>query len=142
MASTLALLSGITVQPVGATPMAHSPSASATHVQQQQQPQQQQQQQQQQQAASTSTHLVLRLMPKKKKKGKGVQWAEDVVDNEFMNKKKSKKCCIFHPQRQFGEWSDNEDSDAECDCPDGACQPPDQPQQQAKPALHTASGTP
>eukprot|EP00891_Asterochloris_glomerata_P001570 jgi/Astpho2/1570/Aster-x0480 len=31
-----------------------------------------------------------------------------------MNKKKSKKCCIFHKQRPFGEWSDD-DSDCE-DC--------------------------
>lgn len=43
----------------------------------------------------------------------GVRWAEDVVDNEFMNKKSSKKCCIFHKQRPFGEWSDD-DSDTEC----------------------------
>lgn len=26
------------------------------------------------------------------------------------------ECCIFHKQRQFGEWSDDEDSDVECDC--------------------------
>jgi hypothetical protein len=39
----------------------------------------------------TTEVLVLRLAPaKKKKKKKGVQWAEDVVDNEFMNKKSSK----------------------------------------------------
>jgi xanthosine utilization system XapX-like protein len=126
----------------------------------------------------SAEHLVLRLMPKKKNKGKvrlhmlsllrpcqlpactlhafimflgvlqGVRWAEDVVDNELMNKKKSKseclpvvsgsygaahalsanqhllchhflpcaECCIFHKQRQFGEWSDDEDSDTECSC--------------------------
>lgn len=105
----------------------------------------------------------------------GVRWAEDVVDNEHMNKKKSKsehgsrvaaagnhgggaarstlapllpsallhgqsadascpaplcaECCIFHRQRQFGEWSDDEDSDAECDeCGEGSSQPPEQPQ--------------
>lgn len=58
-----------------------------------------------------------------------MRWAEDVVDNEFMNKKKSKKCCIFHRQRQFGEWSDDEDSDAECDeCGEGGSQPAQQPQ--------------
>ncbi|KAL6780445.1 FAP255 [Auxenochlorella protothecoides x Auxenochlorella symbiontica] len=76
--------------------------------------------------ASTSTpveeqpaaqeHLVLRLAPRRKKKPKkGVQWAEDVVDNETLNRRKSKKCCIFHKQKQFGEWSD---SDSECDCPE------------------------
>jgi hypothetical protein len=78
-----------------------------------------------------------------------VQWGDDVVDNEFMNKKKSKsenilsvplpgpltcfaalslrsetlpsfppfsaECCIFHKQRAFGEWSDDSDSDVECE---------------------------
>lgn len=38
-----------------------------------------------------------------------VRWKEDVVDNEHMNKKKSKVCCIFHPQQNF------EDMDDECD---------------------------
>lgn len=35
-----------------------------------------------------------------------VRWTNDVVDNEHMDKKKSKICCIFHPQREFGESSD------------------------------------
>lgn len=39
------------------------------------------------------------------------------------------ECCIFHRQRQFGEWSDDEDSDAECDeCGEGGSQPAQQPQ--------------
>ena len=31
------------------------------------------------------------------------------------------ECCIFHKSRPFGEWSDGEDSDRECDdsCADG-----------------------
>ncbi|CDF90935.1 related to Type 1 phosphatases regulator YPI1 [Zygosaccharomyces bailii ISA1307] len=37
-----------------------------------------------------------------------VRWESDVVDNEHMNKKKTKICCIFHPQQNF---------DDECDCP-------------------------
>lgn len=44
--------------------------------------------------------------PKKKSQSK-VRWTEDVVDNEHMNKKKTKICCIFHPQREFGESSDS-----------------------------------
>uniref|UniRef100_A0A060T9Y6 Type 1 phosphatases regulator n=1 Tax=Blastobotrys adeninivorans TaxID=409370 RepID=A0A060T9Y6_BLAAD len=51
-----------------------------------------------------------------------VRWTEDVVDNEHMNKKKSKICCIFHPQREFGESSEEElsessgsDSDSDSD---------------------------
>ncbi|BDA48383.1 probable type 1 phosphatases regulator YPI1 [Coccomyxa sp. Obi] len=51
--------------------------------------------------------VTLRLTPRRKKKA--VKWSEDVVDNEFLNKKSSKKCCIFHKQRPFGEWSDDED---------------------------------
>lgn len=43
-----------------------------------------------------------------------VRWSDDVVDNENMGKKKSKKCCIYHKPRTFGEWSDSEDSDHEC----------------------------
>ncbi|VEU21772.1 DEKNAAC102430 [Brettanomyces naardenensis] len=48
---------------------------------------------------------------KKKKEGKGrkVKWKEGVIDNEHMNKKKTKICCIFHPQ---------DDSDFECDSSD------------------------
>lgn len=60
--------------------------------------------------------LTLRLVPKRQKKS--VKWTEDTVDNEFAGKKSSKKCCIFHKQRAFGEWSDEEDSDPECNCPD------------------------
>eukprot|EP00887_Chlorella_sp_A99_P007687 scaffold20.g7687.t1 len=67
---------------------------------------------------AVTEHLVLRLAPRKKQKKKGVKWAEGVVDNEHMNKRKSKKCCIFHKQRTFGDWSDD-DSDVECpDCGD------------------------
>ncbi|KAL3130757.1 hypothetical protein ABBQ38_000102 [Trebouxia sp. C0009 RCD-2024] len=59
---------------------------------------------------------VLRLRLAPRRKAKAVRWSEDVVDNELMNKKKSKKCCIFHKQKSFGDWSDD-DSDDECtDC--------------------------
>jgi hypothetical protein len=74
-------------------------------------------------AATAEQHLRLRLVPQKKKKKKvrftyrvdlvdilpilifhayilqGVAWAEDVVDNELMGKKKSKsKCLYFYKQ--------------------------------------------
>lgn len=32
--------------------------------------------------------------------GHNVRWEQDVVDNEHMNKKKTKICCIFHPQEE------------------------------------------
>ncbi|KAK3031776.1 hypothetical protein RJ639_037073 [Escallonia herrerae] len=50
--------------------------------------------------------LVLQLNRKKKK----VTWKEGTVDNEFLQKKSSKKCCIFHKDRPF----DDDDSDDEC----------------------------
>ncbi|GAB2271894.1 hypothetical protein Dimus_006723 [Dionaea muscipula] len=53
--------------------------------------------------------LILRLNRKKKK----VTWKEGTVDNEFLGKKSSKKCCIFHKQKSF----DEDDSDEEEDHP-------------------------
>ncbi len=53
--------------------------------------------------------VVLRAKPKKK----GVQWAPDTVDNENAGKKSSKKCCIYHKPRAFGESSS--ESESSCD---------------------------
>ncbi|KAI7877783.1 hypothetical protein K492DRAFT_197402 [Lichtheimia hyalospora FSU 10163] len=41
---------------------------------------------------------------------RAIQWDESVVDNEHMNKKKSKICCIYHRPRAVGESSDEESS--------------------------------
>lgn len=46
----------------------------------------------------------------KKPKGKAVKWDNSAVDNEHMNKKSSKVCCIYHKPKEFGE-SDSEDED-------------------------------
>ncbi|XP_020106854.1 type 1 phosphatases regulator ypi1, partial [Ananas comosus] len=43
--------------------------------------------------------LVLRLKRPKKK----VSWKEGTVDNEFLNRKSSKKCCIFHKELPFDD---------------------------------------
>ncbi|CAL9177428.1 unnamed protein product [Musa hybrid cultivar] len=67
-----------------------SPSSSATTSSQRSQP---------------PETLVLRLKRPKKK----VSWKEGTVDNEFLNRKSSKKCCIFHKQKPF----DEDDSDEE-----------------------------
>ena len=48
------------------------------------------------------------------KNDKKVSWTNDTVDNENMNKKKSKCCCIYKKPTEFGESSDS-DSDDECD---------------------------
>ena len=42
-----------------------------------------------------------------------VKWDQDVVDNEHMNKKSSKRCCIFHKKRAFGESSSESESEDE-----------------------------
>jgi protein phosphatase 1 regulatory subunit 11 len=42
--------------------------------------------------------LTLRARP-------SVSWDNAVVDNEGMGRKSSKRCCIFHKQRPFGESS-------------------------------------
>uniref|UniRef100_A0A7S2N0T4 Type 1 phosphatases regulator n=1 Tax=Helicotheca tamesis TaxID=374047 RepID=A0A7S2N0T4_9STRA len=45
-----------------------------------------------------------------------VTWDEDVVDNEGLGRKSSKRCCIFHKQRPFGESStDSSDYDNSSD---------------------------
>lgn len=63
--------------------------------------------------------LILRLRPRRR-----ITWTEDTIDNEHMNKKSSKRCCIFHKARDFGESStesddsdDSDDSDSDCDDP-------------------------
>ncbi|KAL5776319.1 hypothetical protein ACOSP7_009245 [Xanthoceras sorbifolium] len=63
-------------------------------------------------SSGQSQSLVLRLNRRKKK----VTWKEGTVDNEFMQKKSSKKCCIFHKDKPFDEdTSDDEDHDHDHD---------------------------
>lgn len=57
---------------------------------------------------------TVRLRLRKPKSNKKVQWTQGTVDNEHMNKKKSKCCCIYEKPRSFGE-SSSEDSDDECE---------------------------
>mmetsp|Transcript_107944 Transcript_107944/g.300097 ORF Transcript_107944/g.300097 Transcript_107944/m.300097 type:complete len:161 (+) Transcript_107944:73-555(+) len=48
--------------------------------------------------------LTLRAPP-------SVRWDEDVIDNEGLGRKSSKRCCIFHKQRDFGESSTDSSDD-------------------------------
>ncbi|KAK8788848.1 hypothetical protein V5799_021376 [Amblyomma americanum] len=66
-------------------------------------------------AASTNTEIetVTSAPPQSASRGR-VAWAADTVDNENMNKCKSKCCCIFEKQREFGESSSDSEVD---DCP-------------------------
>uniref|UniRef100_A0A7S2AZD2 Type 1 phosphatases regulator n=1 Tax=Alexandrium andersonii TaxID=327968 RepID=A0A7S2AZD2_9DINO len=65
-------------------------------------------------SANPTLHLVLQPRPQNH-----VQWTDDTIDNEHLNKRKSKKCCIYNKPRAFGE-SDSE-SDGSDD--DGAAKP-------------------
>ncbi|CAH2080535.1 unnamed protein product [Thlaspi arvense] len=56
--------------------------------------------------------LTMELNRRKKK----VTWKEGTVDNEFLNKKSSKKCCIFHKEKSF-DHDDSEDDGDGCDRP-------------------------
>lgn len=65
--------------------------------------------------------LKLRLTEKKgsgetkpKPEKKGVKWTSETVDNEHLNKKKSKKCCIYKKPKRFDE-SDTESSEGSHD---------------------------
>lgn len=40
-----------------------------------------------------------------------VGWQSGTVDNEHMNKKKSKCCCVYRKPRPFGESSSDEEDD-------------------------------
>jgi len=56
---------------------------------------------------------TLRLRCHKPKTEKKVQWTEATVDNEGMDKKKSKCCCVYVKPRAFGESSS--ESEDECE---------------------------
>mmetsp|Transcript_5216 Transcript_5216/g.6390 ORF Transcript_5216/g.6390 Transcript_5216/m.6390 type:complete len:114 (-) Transcript_5216:1128-1469(-) len=58
--------------------------------------------------------VQMQLKPKQ-----NVQWTEDTIDNEFMNKKKSKICCIYekpktHPDDTSSSSSCSSDDDRAC----------------------------
>jgi protein phosphatase 1 regulatory subunit 11 len=67
-----------------------------------------------QQGSHTPEILTLTLRPRP-----AVRWDENVIDNEGMSRKSSKRCCIFHKQREFGE-SSTDSSDQEGDGDDGS----------------------
>ena len=59
------------------------------------------------QSSTNEEVLHLTLRPRQ-----SVRWDENVVDNEGLGRKSSKRCCIFHKQRAFGE-SSTDSSDCE-----------------------------
>ncbi|XP_019872461.2 E3 ubiquitin-protein ligase PPP1R11 isoform X1 [Aethina tumida] len=78
-----------------------------------------------QEGAQTSTLTVteseqpqdvhtVRLKLRKPRTDRKVQWSSETVDNEHLNRKKSKCCCIYDKPRKFGE-SSSDSSDDECE---------------------------
>eukprot|EP01040_Poterioochromonas_malhamensis_P002702 gene2702-2878_t len=74
------------------------------------------------QATSTATTVVAEAKEKEREEervltlhlteAKSITWADGTVDNEHMGKKSSKRCCIYHKPKAFGE-SDSEESDSD-----------------------------
>ncbi|KAI9892264.1 MAG: hypothetical protein M1814_001723 [Vezdaea aestivalis] len=76
----------------------------------------------------TRTLPTLRLRGAAQEPDRRIRWAEDVVDNEGMGRKKSKVCCIYHKPREVGESSSEESSsssseDSDSGADDGAARP-------------------
>jgi protein phosphatase 1 regulatory subunit 11 len=42
-----------------------------------------------------------------------VQWTEETVDNEFLNRKKSKICCIYEKPKTHPDDTSSESSDSD-----------------------------
>lgn len=57
---------------------------------------------------------TVRLTLRKPKTRKAVQWTTGTVDNEHLNRKKSKCCCQYTKPRAFDE-SSSSSSDEECE---------------------------
>ncbi|XP_069687520.1 E3 ubiquitin-protein ligase PPP1R11 isoform X1 [Periplaneta americana] len=57
---------------------------------------------------------TVRLRLRKPESKKKVQWQSGTVDNEHLNKKKSKCCCQYEKPRVFGESSSSSE-DEECE---------------------------
>jgi len=65
-------------------------------------------------ARPAEEHRALTVELRKPKTDKQVKWTEGTVDNEHLNRKKSKCCCIYEKPRKFGE-SSSESEGEECE---------------------------
>lgn len=64
---------------------------------------------------ANSTSIRLRLTKNPTRSARRVSWTTDTVDNELMNKKKSKCCCVFQKAKNWDE-SSSEDENDDKDC--------------------------
>lgn len=64
----------------------------------------------------TDGQVVHLKLKKSKNNNKQVSWDAHTVDNEHLNKKKSKCCCIYKKPKKFGDPDESDESDNdECD---------------------------
>ena len=61
--------------------------------------------QQQQQQSDTNNNAEAPILRLSLRPQANVTWDENVINNEGLGRKSSKRCCIFHKQRPFGESS-------------------------------------
>jgi protein phosphatase 1 regulatory subunit 11 len=67
--------------------------------------------------------LILKL---REKQSKSITWTSDTIDNEFLDTKSSKRCCIYHKSKKFGE-SDSDESDEDTNVAAKSQPKPNQP---------------
>lgn len=65
---------------------------------------------------TTDSQVVHLKLKKPKTSTKQVSWEAQTVDNEHLNKKKSKCCCIYKKSKKFGEPDDSDSSDDNDEC--------------------------
>ncbi|XP_055859284.1 E3 ubiquitin-protein ligase PPP1R11 isoform X2 [Episyrphus balteatus] len=63
--------------------------------------------------STSATPPILKLRLQKKKTSKKVEWTDGTVDNEHLNRKKSKCCCIYKKPLVFGESSSEDEEECE-----------------------------
>ena len=70
------------------------------------------------QTTTTTVSPILKLRAQERQ-ARDVSWDANVVDNEHLNKKKTKICCIFHPSdRNCDEEDSSSSSDSSSDSSD------------------------
>ena len=70
------------------------------------------------QTTTTTASPILKLRAQERQ-ARDVSWDANVIDNEHLNKKKTKICCIFHPSdRNCDEEDSSSSSDSSSDSSD------------------------
>lgn len=63
-------------------------------------------------ATISTTSTIIRLVGSNVSQVPRVTWDPSTIDNEHMNKKSSKMCCIFHRKRSWDSSDSDSDSDS------------------------------